>query len=124
MPLFCPLHYGVESGMDRLSAALGEGDGGFHGFAVAEHGDGDDVADFAAAQGVCEVVEIADGSAAEIGEHVAGLQASLGGRGGGLDIAEAHAIFGLPEIGNGAEPGSIPATATRASDAAMRIFGG
>src|SRR5580765_6177470 len=90
-------------------AALFEFDGGFQGLGVALHGDFDDLADFAAAQGVREVVQILDGGAAELNEDVAGFEAGFGSRRAGLHVAEAHAIFGLAEIRNGAEPGAVAA---------------
>src|SRR5438132_10875789 len=113
-----------NGGFSSSLAALGERDGGFEGLGVAEHGDVHDVADLAAAQRVGEVVEIADGLAGEIDEHVAGFQAGLCGGRAGLDIAEAHAVFRLPKIRNRAEPRAIAATTARAGDAAVGIFGG
>src|SRR5689334_13664094 len=103
--------------------ALGEGDGGFQGLAVAEHSDGDDVTDFAAAQRVCEVVEIVNGLLGEIDEHVAGFEARLGGGRAGLNVAEAHAVFRLAEVGNRSEPGAVAATSAGICDTAVGIFG-
>ena len=69
----------------RLFALL-EGYGGFQGLAVAEDGDFHYVADFAAAERVCEIVQIVDGLVAKLNHDVAAEQACLRGRRAGLHI--------------------------------------
>src|SRR6202007_2135475 len=60
--------------------------------------------------------------AGEIHQHIACFQARFRGRRAGLDVAEAHSVFRLPEIRNGAEPRTIAtAAAAVAGDAAMRV---
>src|SRR5437660_11531068 len=69
-------------------AALGESDGDFQGFVVAEHGDVYDGAHFATAQCIGEIVEVVDGLAGEIEADVSGVQAGLWSGGAGPDSAE------------------------------------
>src|SRR5436853_2093473 len=90
---------------------LFEGDSGGDGLAVAQNGDLDLVADFASAQGISEIVEILDGFVAKLNEDISGLEAGFGGGRTGLYIGKAHAIFGLAEVGDGAEVRAIAATA-------------
>jgi hypothetical protein len=57
-------------------------------FAVAKNGDGYDVADFAAAQGISEIVKVFDGLVAKLNEHITGLESRLCGWRTGLDVGE------------------------------------
>src|SRR5262249_4509277 len=68
---------------------------------------------FAAAQGVCEVVEILDRFVAELNQHVAGLQSGLGCRRSRTHVRKPHSIFYLSKIGNGTEIGAVAAATRR-----------
>src|SRR6476660_10321745 len=81
--------------------SLCESDGNLQRLAVAEHGDVDDVADFAAAESVREVVQVLDRFIAELDQHVAGPQSGFGCGRSRAGIGEADAVFILAKVGEG-----------------------
>src|SRR5712692_9418265 len=95
-------------------------DRGSYLLAVTQDGDLYNVANFTAPQGVGEIVEILDGFVAKLNEDISGQEAGFGGGRAGLHIGKAHAVFGLAEIGDGAE---VRAVATAAAGRARMGIG-
>src|SRR5262249_39745324 len=82
----------------------------------------DYVADFAAAQGVGEVVKVLDRLIAEPYEDIARLQSGFFRRRTGFYVGKLHAVFNLAKVGNGTKVRTIAATAAARSPGRRLFF--
>src|SRR5271169_2635673 len=84
-----------------------------HLFSISLYGNRHDVANFAAAKGIGEIVKILDGLVTKSNQNVSGLQPGFCRWRPGLHIRKFYAIFGLTKIGDRAEIRPVAATAGR-----------
>ena len=96
--------------------------GGGDGLAISQDFDFHDVAYFAAAQRIGEIVQIMNRQGSKLDQHVAALEAGFGGWGTRLDVGEFHAVGFLSKIRDGAEPRAVAAAAPTRRGASGLVF--
>ena len=96
----------------KILPSLFELHGSADGLAFPHHLEVHYIADFAAAQSICEIVQIVNRRIPKLNENISGLESSLGRRRSRANIGKFDAVFFLSEIRNGSEIGAIAAAAS------------